>query len=974
MSLNEINDGFDESASAEDYFSTPRTLDESINEIIDESIENIDDIEITSGLKSRGSKNSKKKFKNIENCENSLQETGKRLSCASKTSNDSSNSNTNSNYSDCKEKGSEHEHDSDFEFDSDLRSKNLNKFTVNSKINWEKAKETFEKSKQNVEILRQNAASDGEYSRSNSEEKRKILEKIHPFHTHMLLYYGVYDTKQVLYSFQTLRNIISCDCRTFLCLSITTAVSNCQMKQLLVRQRKSIFGKGFTGTIVNTEFSHAYRGCMYLEALVTICLYYARSYFPKEVVDSNDLPSAEDIQGNCKIQLASVELLTLLCTELIVIIKDMGKGLACYIAELMTKCKLQKIVLHCILSSVQSVTKLNGQTFTEKILSFNDPGDERLYSESFQVQLLRLLLAVIKLEFEVTIQKGEGAPLIETNPSSQSPTRLSPSTPTIVKYLPNCTISQQPMFLSAILSALQADSLKHLHKNWTDLVTSSLSCFTSGSLTNIVISIVHQICGNIDKITKLGKMSSAPPDYMVAQLEALTVLCHYCLLDNSQQTSLSHIFNQAYPQTSSSTQSTNPGQILNNLVHVFLSTPSSNENQIKNTQHAAARNAVLSHLPRIVASVATLWENEIGQSRYVKQQLLEFLSPISLHHGMNFLAAIAVAWQERGDSFKRNQEKLIGRKSSVTPMSSSKALPQACPEQLILVKLVSGIRVMPMDSFVQTLHQVVKTPPPIHHPPAGLSLDVSALELFYFYMKGAPAPQLGDSWSSLLALLRDGLSLTPPAQFVMLAILNEFVQRCPQMPFQDKKDLRDLHDITSRLVEALSTVAGACLEQTTWLRRNLAVKEDVTGHQQIDVHINGNQQYSVQAQSVLAAVLANLLDVAYGSQEKDKVIAIVTTLMYNIIPYLKNHTMRNIPSFFACSNLLASLSGYQYTRKAWRKDILDLLLDASFLQMDMSCLPFWKSILDSLMTYDNTTFRELMSEFFLKKEFLLFEL
>lgn len=28
--------------------------------------------------------------------------------------------------------------------------------------------------------------------------------------------------------------------------------------------------------------------------------------------------------------------------------------------------------------------------------------------------------------------------------------------------------------------------------------------------------------------------------------------------------------------------------------------------------------------------------------------------------------------------------------------------------------------------------------------------------------------------------------------------------------------------------------------------------------------------------------------------------------------------------------------------------------------MDLSCLPSWKTILDNLMTYDNTTFRELM--------------
>lgn len=40
--------------------------------------------------------------------------------------------------------------------------------------------------------------------------------------------------------------------------------------------------------------------------------------------------------------------------------------------------------------------------------------------------------------------------------------------------------------------------------------------------------------------------------------------------------------------------------------------------------------------------------------------------------------------------------------------------------------------------------------------------------------------------------------------------------------------------------------------------------------------------------------------------------------------------------------------------------MVDLLLDPAFFQMDISCLPFWKTILDNLMTYDNTTFRELM--------------
>ncbi|XP_059613480.1 protein dopey-1 homolog isoform X2 [Phlebotomus argentipes] len=926
LSFTEVAEGIqylEESASAEEYFNGDESVESILNDIICQVVEGLEG------------------------------EESKRVSLES-------------TWSESKEKTESTDSFSEDDSGTGGKASGQKDTSLTSKFNWEMAQETFRRSKQNVEILRQNSVGS---KKRKDEMRRAFFDKLHPLHTHMLLYYGVFDTKQVLYSLQTIRNIIGSDFRTFLCLAMTTPVSDTQIKGLLTRHKKSIFGKGFAGMIHNTEYSHAYRGCMYLEALVTICLYYLRSYFQKTVCEGNKLPCADDIRGNCRIQLASIELLTLLCTELMGIVKEMGKGLASFIADMIGRCKLQKIVLHCVLTSVHSFTFKDPVTFTDDTLRFNDPDDEKLHLEAFQIESLRLLLAVIKLEYEVTVQKGDSESRSQGESSgSQSPTRPAPSTPTNVKYLPNCPVSQQPMFLSAILNALQADHLRHLHKNWTDVVTSSLGCYVFGSLTNIVISVVHQICTNLDKVTKGGRIV-LPPDYILAQLEAMTVLSHYCLLDNTQQMTLSHVFNQAYPPANSTTQASNPGQIFNNLVHVFLSTPVATDlSQAKNSQHMAARNAVLSHLPRIVASVAALWDNEIGQTRLVNKQLLEFLSPISLHHGVNFLAAVAVAWQQRGDQFRRvqqNQEESDSRKNSLT--NTTKALPQACPEQLSLVKLVSGIRIMPMDSFVQTLHQVVKSPPPIHHPPAGLSLDVSALELFYFYMKNAGNSQLTDCWASLLALLRDGLALSPPAQFVLLVILSEFVQRCPQLPFQDKKDQRDLHDITSRLVEALSTVAGACLEQTTWLRRNLAVKEDL-GSLPIDGNIKesttsliGNQLYSVQAQSVLASVLANLLDVAYGSQEKDKIVTIVTTLMYNITPYLKNHTIRNIPSFYACSNLLASLSTFQYTRKAWRKDVLDLLLDNSFFQMDLSCLPFWKSILDSLMTYDNTTFRELMN-------------
>jgi len=51
-----------------------------------------------------------------------------------------------------------------------------------------------------------------------------------------------------------------------------------------------------------------------------------------------------------------------------------------------------------------------------------------------------------------------------------------------------------------------------------------------------------------------------------------------------------------------------------------------------------------------------------------------------------------------------------------------------------------------------------------------------------------------------------------------------------------------------------------------------------------------NAQYSIPAQNVLAQLLAPLLDITFGNQEKERVCTILTMVMYNVTPYLKNHT------------------------------------------------------------------------------------
>ncbi|XP_011306689.1 protein dopey-1 homolog isoform X2 [Fopius arisanus] len=807
---------------------------------------------------------------------------------------------------------------------------------------------------------------------------------VHNLHSHMLLYCGVYDSTRTLYALRTLRSELITNTRMFLFASATTGISNASkttpLLSLLARHRKSVLGRGFYGDIASTKFLATYRSSMYLEVLIIVCLYLIRSYYPN--LGQMRL-THEEIAGNRQVQLASAELLTLIFSELISIVRESGKGFSCYIIDLLTKCKVQKIALHCLVSSVLNMKNVQKDTdelftFTEEIVTFNDPTSDTDiakckfrssdHTEAFQIQLLRLVLSLTMLEYQCTAQKGDDVPQTPQAPST--PTKSVPNlSGSSLEYIPGAPIPQQPMFLASILSALQLDHMRHLHQHWTNSVTSSLP-YMGASLTQVVTSVIHQLCCNIEQLASyyvpqeglglINDLSSVecclPADYTVTHLEALTFLLQYCLLDSSQQISFS--FNPPFSGAlQAGVPGANPSQIFNNLIHVFTPTPVGNESNVKDKpseQHLHARRTALSHLPRIIASLAALWQavlatkdNEqascvVGSPRVVKHQLLELLSPISFHHGVNFLAAIAVAWHERRGS-----------------PSGKRVLPEACANQQVMVDLVSAIRVMPIDTLVQTVNQVIKTPPPIHGVKQDFSLEVSVLELLYVYMQSNSNQSLVESWGSLLGLLKDGLSLTAPAQFLLLAILNEYIQKCP--PMHEKKDIRELQDISAKLVESCSQIAGACLEQTTWLRRNLAVREDVDEGNNESLPGTPNSAFSVQAQGVLAEILAPLLDVSYGSQEKERVVTLLTNLMYNVTPYLKNHTVKNISSFIACSQLLSSLSGYQYTRKAWRKDVLDLLLDPAFFQMTAACLPYWRTIIDNLMTHDNTTFRDLMN-------------
>ncbi|KAF7233118.1 hypothetical protein EG68_06668, partial [Paragonimus skrjabini miyazakii] len=276
------------------------------------------------------------------------------------------------------------------------------------------------------------------------------------------------------------------------------------------------------------------------------------------------------------------------------------------------------------------------------------------------------------------------------------------------------------------------------------------------------------------------------------------------------------------------------------------------------------------------------------------------------------------------------------------------------------------------------------------------------------------------------------LSLPPVAVFLLVKIFNIFLNIAPAS--EDRREQRELQELCHRVLESTAFVAASALEQPSWFRRTLQVRQtgneatypivdtvnppasltpaaSVTSIVEAEpsglvgsvssgnlMQMDGNQSQvprsqrvstaepspllsrssnlslsvaksqtglqndlTVQAMELLAEHMASFLDVVYRSDEKDRVPAFLTGILANIFPYLRVRTHSNSSCFTAASKLLASVSSYQYTRRSWRREVLDLFFEPMFFQMSLTALHSWNIIIDNLMTQDKNTFREALT-------------
>uniref|UniRef100_K9IPK8 Putative dopey n=1 Tax=Desmodus rotundus TaxID=9430 RepID=K9IPK8_DESRO len=796
------------------------------------------------------------------------------------------------------------------------------------------------------------------------QERREALRALFK---HILLYLQPYDSRRVLYAFSVLEAVLKTNPKEFVEAVSRTSMDTSStahlnlISNLLARHQEALVGQSFYGKL-QTPSPNMCPHSLLIELLTYLCLSFLRSYYPCHLPVSH-----RDLLGNRDVQVKSVEVLIRIMTRLVSVAKSAeGKNVE-FIRSLLQRCKVQEFVLLSLSASMYTSQKRYGLATTERGQALQEDslleeslinlGQDQIWSEHpLQIELLKLLQVLIVLEYHL----GQVQEEAENQPDLSREWRKAlnfQQAISAVQYVQPHPLTSQGLLVSAVVRGLQPAYGYGMHPAWVSLVTHSLPYFGK-SLGWTVTPFIVQICKNLDELVKQYESESAKlsisitskrehvaPDYPLTLLEGLTTISHFCLLEQTNQNK--------------------------------KTTAASDPTDLKN-----AKNAILEELPRIVNTVALLWNvlrkeaqkrpmDLLGATKgsssvyfkttkTIRQKILDFLNPLAAHLGVHLTAAVAAVWSRK--KVKRHNK--------------TKIVPAASASQLALVDLICALGTLQTDTVLHLVKEVVKRPPQIRGDQKLPLVDIPALQFCRVFLRRLPVTALQENFPSLLGVLKESaqLALAPPGYFLLLSMLNDFVTRTPNL--ESRKDQRDLQEVTQKILEAVANIAGSSLEQTSWLSRSLEVKAqpqisleesdaeedlgDAAAAASTMVSASAPSAYSVQALSLLAEVLASLLDMVYRSDEKEKAVPLISRLLYYVFPYLRNHSTYNAPSFRAGAQLLSSLSGYAYTKRAWKKEVLDLFLDPAFFQMDTSCA-HWKAIIDHLLTHEKTMFKELMN-------------
>ncbi|CAF1093610.1 unnamed protein product [Adineta ricciae] len=737
-----------------------------------------------------------------------------------------------------------------------------------------------------------------------------ISQLINSPYDYILFYNGTYDFERIITSLTIIENLLDLIpdqlvqylLRTSSIQSASMNMHNKQMHELYRKQMDLIVGKDFD---LSTEEHQSY-----LYVLLNILLMFTYSYQEK----------CHDIQENHRVQVRCLVLLARVCHHVSSICMENG-DLSTYVVSLMKKIAFQKIVL-CLFnriikpsshfSSCKTIYDLNNQVLHEQSI------------KQYLKHLVQLLEELILLE----------------NIISHADINL------IQQFIVN-----QELFISTILQYLKQIHSIENHRYIISLVVRILPhCGTALKL--ISTRVIGQMCQNLCFVAQYHSQQDVKIkfenlvtfdtlEYIIHLIERLSFICNYCLGTNTNQ--LQHFTPILCPQHWTKRLS---------ITAIDISD---------------ARRLIFKKLPLILSVLAFVWKtigvdqtNSIWVETRLKQiheAIIELVSSLTKANGTIFMRTVAQYWGE------------------------GKPIKDIISEKQTLISILININNLTINDMIYYMNELLLQNSFVVNEKKKPNYVVWCLQFLLTYFEQQKNLS-NDYWPRLAAMLKECLSfsMSSLSASLIIKILSYFVKQ--SSVFVEKRDTKDFQDITMKVLEYCNTTVASSLKQTAWLRKNLQVRvtqseldntKQAISESSYEIDSEGpvldlddtsqTKKASLNALTVLAEYAAKLLDVVYNlTDDKDRVVLpYLQNLIPNIMPYIRTHTVANVLSNRAASTLLMNIAQYSYTRKTWKKDVVEYFFNVEFFQVEISTLRLWKCIIDKLIADGKSTFREVLN-------------
>ena len=230
----------------------------------------------------------------------------------------------------------------------------------------------------------------------------------------------------------------------------------------------------------------------YMEIVLSICLYFIRSEYHPSINATES-----DLEDNFRVRVWSLHVMTKVLSVLLDLVAEGDVAFSNFVSDLFDRCKVQRIALHCLLSSVYNLS-----TEEQEIRGKSCYVDQRcLVSEKYAVdhdrrsEMQRRCLQFIKklVYLEERIGYGRmGNDEKRVKKISRDKRSKSQQKGSQFEFIIGLPIVSQPMFLCVLLSALREEAWNGNHDNWIKTVMEILPK-SGSSLPKIVIPVVDQI-------------------------------------------------------------------------------------------------------------------------------------------------------------------------------------------------------------------------------------------------------------------------------------------------------------------------------------------------------------------------------------------------------------------------------------------------------------------------------------------------